>query len=133
MNKKIMLGAMFVAFSGWTMFAQAEEGKPGAGKGRGAEFRQKMLEKFDKNGDGKLDADEKKAAREEFQKKMQDRIGEGGEGFKKKLLEKFDKNGDGQLDPEEMKAAREAFQRMRNEKGPNKRPRGEKPKAPANN
>ena len=140
MNRKIMLGMLVVALSGWTI-AQAEEGKPGAGKPgpgkeRGAEFRQKMLEKFDKNGDGKLDEDEKKAAREAFQKRKEGQNGPRGEEFKKKMLEKFDKNGDGKLDPEEMKAAREAFQKMRAEKGGEKgkeRRPGGKPKPPAKN
>ena len=49
-----------------------------------------LLEKFDANGDGKLDSQEREAAR------------------KAKILRKFDANGDGELGPEEKKAAKAA-------------------------
>ena len=53
--------------------------------------RDKMLEKYDKNKDGKLD----QAEREEWRK---DREAE--------VVKKFDKNGDGKLDESEREAAR---------------------------
>jgi Ca2+-binding EF-hand superfamily protein len=52
-----------------------------------------VIEKFDKDGDGKLNETEMKAAREAHQAEM---------------IKKFDKDGDGKLSPEELKAAGEA-------------------------
>lgn len=95
------------------------EKKPG---GPGGPGREAMIKKFDKNGDGKLDQDEMKAAREA----MGDRKpgagapgGKPGEGGRpspeqmKELMKKFDKNGDGKLDDGEKAAARESFMKMR--------------------
>lgn len=97
------------------------EKKPG---GPGGPGREAMIKKFDKNGDGKLDQDEMKAAREA----MGDRKpggsgapggGKPGEGGRpspeqmKEIMKKFDKNGDGKLDDAEKAAARESFAKMR--------------------
>ena len=91
------------------------EKKPG---GPGGPGREAMIKKFDKNGDGKLDQDEMKAARES----MGDRKpggGQPGEGGRpspeqmKEIMKKFDKNGDGKLDDAEKAAARESFAKMR--------------------
>ncbi len=59
-------------------------------------LREKLLERFDTDGDGKLDETERAAAREARQE------------FHKKVLEKFDTDGDGKLDEAEREAAREA-------------------------
>jgi Ca2+-binding EF-hand superfamily protein len=48
--------------------------------------KKEILEKFDTDGDGELNAEEKKAAHE---------------ARKKRLLERFDKDGDGELNDEE--------------------------------
>lgn len=67
-----------------------------------------ILEKFDKDGDGKLNEEERaaaKAAREEMM-----------EARKKEMLEKFDKDGDGKLNEEERAAAQEARKQMMLEK-----------------
>src|SRR5690242_740648 len=71
-----------------------EQGKGG----KGAE----LIKKFDKNGDGKLDDQEKEAAKKEFQGKR----GAGSPGGRGDLLKKYDKNGDGKLDDDEKEAAR---------------------------
>tara|TARA_R110002012_G_scaffold141509_1_gene299260 strand:- start:1060 stop:1524 length:465 start_codon:yes stop_codon:yes gene_type:complete len=68
-------------------------------KGKGKKHREhaaikQLIEKFDKDGDGKLNAEERKAA---------------GEARKAEFLKKFDKDGDGELSPEEKKAAGEAI------------------------
>jgi hypothetical protein len=92
------------ALAGAASFAGAEEpaGAPPAGappEGGPREHRKppaELIAKFDKDGDGKLNDDEKaamKAAMEERRKEM---------------LTKFDKDGDGKLNEEERKAAREA-------------------------
>ena len=63
------------------------------------------IEKFDKNGDGKLDEAERKAA---------------GEARKKIILKKFDKNGDGKLCEAERKAAAAAMKKRAEGKGKGK-------------
>ena len=97
------------------------EKKPG---GPGGPGREAAIKKFDKDGDGKLNQEEMKAAREA----MGDRKpggsgapggGKPGEGGRpspeqmKELMKKFDKNGDGKLDDSEKSAARESFVKMR--------------------
>lgn len=57
------------------------------------EMRQKMLDKYDSDADGKLSDDERKSARE---------------GFRKQMLEKHDADGDGKLSEDERKAAGKA-------------------------
>ncbi len=61
-----------------------------------------LLKKFDKDGDGKLSEEERKAMREAHQASMEER--------RKEMLEKYDKDGDGQLSEEERKTMREARQ-----------------------
>jgi Ca2+-binding EF-hand superfamily protein len=95
----------------------------------------KMTEKFDKDGDGKLSAEEKTAAKAEFKEKMavhkakfmanldangadalseedmaamKDAAMEMMAGHKAKFMEKFDKDGDGELSEEEKTAAKAA-------------------------
>jgi Ca2+-binding EF-hand superfamily protein len=62
-----------------------------------------MIAKFDKDGDGKLNEEERKAAHAAMEKEM---------------LAKFDKDGDGKLSDEEKKAAREAMGGHRPPGGP---------------
>ncbi len=71
-------------------------GKMGMG-GKGA-FRQKLLEKFDANKDGKLEPDELAAAKA---------------AMKEKLLAKFDTNHNGTLDPDERAAMKAAIEQRR--------------------
>ena len=61
---------------------------------RGHSIPKEVIAKFDKDGDGKLNEVEMKAARDARQAEM---------------LKKFDKDGDGKLSDEEKKAAREEF------------------------
>lgn len=70
-----------------------------------------ILEKYDKNKNGKLDEDEMKAARE---------------ARRAEFIKKFDKDGDGKLSEDEQKAARAEFQKRRGERGGGDRPRGER-------
>ena len=68
---------------------------------------QKILEKFDKDGDGKLSDAEKTAAKEAMEQRREAR--------QKKILEKFDTNKDGTLSDEEKKALKEQLkERMKN-------------------
>jgi Ca2+-binding EF-hand superfamily protein len=78
-------------------------------RGGGGEGRGKMLEKYDTNKDGVLDANEKAAMKADFQAKREAR--------KQEMLAKYDTNKDGKLDETEraaMKDARatERFQKM---------------------
>lgn len=81
-----------------------------------------ILEKFDKDGDGKLNEAEAKAAREARQAEMLKKYDKDGDGKlseaelktarderQAEMLKKFDKDGDGKISDEERQAAREAF------------------------
>lgn|GEM_PF-2715428 len=74
--------------------------RAGMGAGPGAAVGPGGPQQWDKNGDGKVTADE---------------FPRGPEAFKK-LLENNDKDGDGALSTEEMKAAREAMQQRQQER-----------------
>ena len=74
-----------------------------------AEAHKAYVEKYDKNKDGKLDAEERKAAREDTLKNRKSRTSLQQERFKQQLLRAFDKNRDGQLDAKEQQAARKAI------------------------
>ena len=70
--------------------------------------RAAMLKKFDANGDGQLDPEERKKMREEMVN------GEGRDPERmKKMLERFDKDGDGKLSEDERAAARAEMQKRR--------------------
>jgi Ca2+-binding EF-hand superfamily protein len=85
------------------------EGGAGAGRPDIAE----LIKKFDKDGDGKLNDQEKEAARASI--KRPGAAGAPGEGRPNmaELIKKFDKNGDGKLDDEEKAAAKKAFAERR--------------------
>ena len=74
----------------------------------------KWIEKFDKNGDGKLDEAERKAA---------------GAARKAEFLKKFDKDGDGKISPEEKKAIAEEMKKRFGDRRRDRRPGGRKPEA----
>ena len=91
---------------------RAERGERGEGqrqrpsRGGARQIPKEILEKFDKNGDGKLDEDERKAA-------MAAR--------KAEFIKKYDKDGDGELSEEERKEA------MKGRRGRGRRPEGGRP------
>jgi len=81
--------------------AQDKPATPKSHEGmRGHAMPKEVIAKFDKDGDGKLNEAEMKAARE----------GMRGHAMPKEVIAKFDKDGDGKLNEAEMKAAREARQ-----------------------
>ena len=107
---KLTLTAAFAAIAGLA-FASAtpeEEGR----KHRGHPGIKQLIEKFDKDGDGKLNAEERKAA---------------GAARKAEFLKKFDKDGDGKISTEEKKAVAEE---MKKRFGDRRRPRPEGGKRP---
>lgn len=104
------------------------------------QVRQKILERFDKDGDGTLNADERKAAEAEREAKLIERFDADGDGtlsateraaargplnkqgpgakkpgvpsrpLRDKILKKFDTDGDGTLSETERAAAKKARQ-----------------------
>lgn len=132
----ITLGALI----GTCSFAVAQE-KPKHPDGPRHELPPEVIAGFDKDGDGKLSEQERKAMREEMKAKMDGRKAEmlkkfdtNGDGkldeteraamkaereaMHKALVEKYDTNKDGKLDPEEAKAARAAGEKMGPRGGP---------------
>jgi hypothetical protein len=115
MNKMITVATLLIA-----AMCQAEEpasakkGLPHAGRpGHGMpppEVMKELVAKFDKDGDGKLNETEMKAAREARQAEM---------------LKKYDKDGDGKLSDEEKATAKEAMKKAHEGK-----PRGERGEGP---
>lgn len=86
--------------------AAKKPGKPGANLDGDA--KKKIIAKFDKDGDGKLNDTERAVAEEAMKKRLG---GDRPEGVDKKaLLKKFDKDGDGKLSDEEKRAAKKAMQ-----------------------
>lgn len=63
----------------------------------------RILEKFDADGDGKLNKEEREAAKAARGERMKER--------KQEMLEKFDKDGDGELNDEEKAAMKEAMKK----------------------
>lgn len=87
----------------------------GGGEARAAE----LLRRFDRNGDGRLDDDERAAAKEDMLREQMNlqmaraaSIPGGAEAFRKRMLELFDRDGDGRLDDDE-RAAAQRFARER--------------------
>jgi len=79
---------------------------------KAAKRADELLKRFDKNGDGKLDDDERADAKEVMMKEQIDRqmlrfaaLPGGLEQFRPQVLEMFDKNRDGRLDDGERAAA----------------------------
>lgn len=89
-----LLAVAVMMVSGWTLSSYAGEGQ------RHPELRKKVLEKFDKDGDGKLNEEERAAAKAAFQEKHPD--------ARDKFIAHFDKDGDGKLNEEERAAAKAA-------------------------
>ena len=92
----IMIAAAF----GIAGVVQAEEGKKRPERKAPA----KIIEKFDKDGDGKLNEDERAAAKAWHMEMMKAR--------KKEMLKKFDKDGDGELNEAEREEAKAARKQM---------------------
>ena len=106
--KKVLLSISVLSLA-TGMIAKPEKGgkKPGSGEGRPS--RQEVMKKFDKDGDGKLNQEEKA----ELRKKMAERG--AGRRIPPLVLEKFDKDGDGKLSEDERATARKAMEARRAE------------------
>lgn len=106
-TKSTWIAIALAAITGATAQNEKPEGRrPGQGPGPGGrEIPPAVLEKFDADKDGKLDEEERKAARAEMQAKREE--------ARKKMLEEFDANDDGKLDEAEKKAMHEAMKAKR--------------------
>src|SRR5438093_2212209 len=90
--KNILAITLGLSLSGLLAPAADNEPKPTV-----PSSREEILKKYDKNGDGKLDEEERAALRK-------DREAD--------LLKKYDKNGDGKLDENERQAMREEMRKQ---------------------
>jgi EF hand len=81
---------------GASLFASAQD--PGPKRPPGGKLPPAILKEFDKDGDGKLSDEERKAMREAMEARMKER--------RKEMLEKYDADGDGKLSEEEIAKAR---------------------------
>jgi hypothetical protein len=89
-----------------TASLRAEEAPPApSSAAKPGPRHEEILKRFDKNGDGKLDEDEKAAA-----KAYHREHGGRREKFREQAMEKFDKNGDGKLDAAEKAEMRNAME-----------------------
>ena len=96
--KRVFAIALGLGLGGFYLQA-ADNPKPqGDTKGQTIPIR-KGWEKYDKNGDGKLDESERDA--------MKETLAKDREARRKEFIAKYDKNKDGKLDGDELKAYRE--------------------------
>ena len=126
---------VFVFAAGQVQADPGQKGKPGGPAGKGPGMREEAMKRFDKDGDGKLNEQERGAARQAMQAKGQPGKGAPGKGAPgiggagkgngpgngpghEAILKHFDKNGDGKLDEQERAAAMKA----RGEKGDGQKP-----------
>lgn len=78
-----------------------------------SQWREKMLEKYDVNGDGELDEEERQAIKKAWAEKWKNHKGRWSEAHNK-----YDKDGDGNLDDEERSAMKKAWaEKRKNRKG----------------
>ena len=95
-------------------WAQSEGTGPNSTGGRPG-LREKIVKEFDKDGDGKLNEEERAAARKAMEERREatSRPARDGEPIREAIIKKFDKDGDGKLNEEERAAARKAMEARR--------------------
>ena len=93
----LLLPASVTAEDGPETEQPRDERRPGR---KARKHREAILERFDVNGNGQLDEEERKAARKARKQRH--------EGRQERRLKRFDKNGDGKLNDEERKSATKA-------------------------
>jgi Ca2+-binding EF-hand superfamily protein len=103
--------------------AEGESPKPGGPN------REQMLARFDTNGDGQLNEQERAAAKAAFGDRPagQNPNGQKPDGQRpnmQEMLQRFDADGDGQLNAQEKAAAQQALQNFRSQGGGPKGPVG---------
>jgi Ca2+-binding EF-hand superfamily protein len=108
LSPRFLSATLFIAIG---LRAQ-DAAKPATGMmGKAGNRAQETMKRYDKNGDGRIDDDERADAQEVMLKERLDRqaqLGVGApEALRARLLEVFDKNRDGRLDEEERTAVAE--------------------------
>jgi Ca2+-binding EF-hand superfamily protein len=94
--------------------AQSEKAEEPASAPAMTQRQQDLIQRFDKNGDGRLDEDEKAAAHAEMRREGKGEGERGGRAeMRKKLLKRFDKNGDGKLNEAERAEAEKAVKQFK--------------------
>jgi Ca2+-binding EF-hand superfamily protein len=88
----------------------AAQGPNGFGQPNPEEMKKMLLQQFDRNGDGQIDEQEKKAAAEMMHQRMMQAIQSGN--VPEELKKRLDRNGDGKLDPQELAAAKDMLGQM---------------------
>lgn len=105
--KKMLAIGLGLCLMGLLVRAADEEKKPAAPAAtpaaKPAAAQNKVLEKYDKNKDGKLDDAERAELQKDREVARKERQAE--------MLKKYDKNGDGKLDDAERTAAREEYRK----------------------
>jgi Ca2+-binding EF-hand superfamily protein len=107
MNARIICTTLAILTAGSLSAVAQEKGKRPEGDRPQRKVPPELLEKFDKNGDGKLDEAERKEAAEARKGGMEKRHAE--------MIKRFDTDGDGELSESERKAAREAMEAKKKE------------------
>lgn len=105
---------------------RAEHPQGARGHSMPPQLMKELVAKYDKDGDGKLNETEMKAAREARQAEMIKKYDKDGDGKlseeemkaarearQAEMIKRFDKDGDGKLSEEERKAARDSFMKGR--------------------
>lgn len=123
----ILGAAAFLAAGSWASGEDAPFPGLPAGVDPGV-IKQKLLEKFDANGDGNLTGQELQNAQAALQKQFGGGLNGAGVNLEE-LKKKFDRDGDGKLSPEEKAAAMAAFQKAKANGGG--LPGGDLPGSPA--
>ena len=107
----VIAATLFMARA-FALNSAAQDTMAPAQAARAAKRADELLKRFDKNGDGKLDDDERADAKEIMLKDQVDRqmsrttaLPPSLEPFRTQALEMFDRNRDGRLDEEERNAA----------------------------
>src|SRR4051812_2981955 len=81
--------------------AAADDGAPPPPQQRQARLRELIVERFDRDGDGRLDPRERRQAARAL-RRMANRLGKRGANRRAKLIQKYDLDGDGNLGPGEL-------------------------------
>lgn len=120
MKKYVALALALLVAPAFAQEADAPKKPEGDRKARMEQHRAKMLEKYDKDGDGKLSESEREAMRKDNPRGQRGNRGPGGEERRAKMLEKYDKDGDGKLSEDERKAMMEDRKKAREARGGDK-------------
>lgn len=128
MKKTVLIIA--AAISAMPVFAQSEDPGRGGEKAAAAapdiagldlQTRIQLMKQFDRDGDGRLNEEERAEAMKALREKTAD-LAEMRRKFAREIIAKFDKDGDGKLDENElmefMEEQRRAFEAGRQRRGP---------------